>query len=161
MVAAADTAAVNDSTTESARDQSAGIIVSSMKWAAAAAIIPVPYLDLVGLAAVQLNMVKDITKAYGQPAESEVIRGLITALIGTLAPVSASGALVGSALKTIPGAGSVLGSVSVAAFGSAATYAVGKVFVRHFEKGGSIKDFHPEAVKEELKKDFAKAKKEH
>jgi uncharacterized protein (DUF697 family) len=156
----ADTTAVNDSSSETTQDQSATIIVSAMKWAAAASIIPVPYLDLVGLAAVQLNMVKDLAKVYGQPPESEILRGLISTLIGTLAPVSVSGALVGSSLKTIPGAGSVLGSVSVAAFGSAATYAIGKVFVMHFEKGGTVKNFSVESVKEELKRDFAKAKKE-
>lgn len=153
-------AEVNDVNVESPQDQAAQIISSSIKWGAAASIIPVPYLDLVGLAAVQLSMVKDITRAYGQEPKSEVIRGLISTLLGTLAPTAVSGALVGSSLKFIPIGGSLLGSVSLAAFGSAATYAVGKAFVRHFENGGSLEDFSVESVKEDLKKDFSKAKKD-
>lgn len=145
---------------ESSQDQAASIISSSVKWGAAASVIPVPYLDLVGLAAVQLSMVKDITRAYGQEPKNETIRGLISTLLGTLAPSVVSGALVGSSLKLIPFSGSLLGSVSLAAFGSAATYAVGKAFVRHFEGGGTLDNFSVEAIKDDLKKDFSKAKKE-
>jgi uncharacterized protein (DUF697 family) len=85
---------------------------------------------------------------------------LISTLLGTLAPSAVSGALVGSSLKLIPFSGSLLGSVSLAAFGSAATYAVGKAFVRHFEGGGTLDNFSVEAIKDDLKKDFSKAKKE-
>jgi uncharacterized protein (DUF697 family) len=143
-----------------AQDKAVAAISTSVKWAAAASMIPLPYVDMLGLAAVQLSMVKDIADAYGQPAKSEVIRGLIASMLGTLTPVAASSVLVGSSLKLIPGAGSLLGSVSVAAFGAAATYAVGKSFVKHFEKGGSLDNFNPESIKEDLKKDFAKGKKD-
>ena len=153
-------AAVNDIPQESAQDQSARIISNAVKWGAAASIIPVPYLDLIGLAAVQLNMVKDIARAYEQDPKSEVVRGLISTMLGTLTPYAASGALVGSSLKFIPGGGSLLGSISLAAFGSAATYAVGKAFVKHFAQGGTVDNFSVDAVKEDLQKDFAKAKKE-
>lgn len=149
---------VNEETLENSQDRAAKAISTSVKWAAAASVIPVPYLDLLGLAAVQLGMVKDIAEAYGQEPKAEVTRGLISALLGTLAPTAASGALVGSSLKFVPFGGSLLGSISVAAFGAAATYAVGKVFVRHFESGGTIDDFSVEAVQEDLKKDFAAAK---
>lgn len=148
----------NGEVLESSQDQAARAISSSVKWAAAASVIPVPYLDLVGLAAVQLGMVKDIAVAYGHEPKTEVTRGLISALLGTLTPAAVSGALVGSSLKVIPFSGSLLGSVSVAAFGSAATYAIGKAFVRHFENGGSIDNFSVDAVKDDLKNDFEAAK---
>jgi uncharacterized protein (DUF697 family) len=153
-------AEATDVSVENSQDQAAQIIASSVKWAAAASIIPVPYLYLVGLAAVQLTMVKDITRAYGQEPKTEITRGLISTLLGTLAPSAVSGALVGSSLKFIPFSGSLLGSVSLAAFGSAATYAVGKAFVRHFENGGTLDNFSVEAIKEDLKQDFSKAKKD-
>lgn len=159
MVAETADTQADDVNLESSQDQAARIISSSVKWAAAASIIPVPYLDLVGLAAVQLRMVKDITRAYGLEPETKTTRALISTLLGTLAPSAASGALVGSSLKLIPVGGSLLGSVSLAAFGSAATYAVGKAFVRHFEGGGTMDDFSVEAIKDDLKKDFSNAKK--
>lgn len=153
-------ATVNEVNTESAQEQAARIIASSVKWGAAASIVPVPYLDLVGLGAVQYSMIRDIARAYDQEPQSEMVRGLVSTLLGTLTPFAASGALVGSSLKFIPGGGSLLGSVSLAAFGSAATYAIGKTFVRHFEGGGTMDNFSADAIKEDLKKDFSKAKKE-
>lgn len=149
---------MNEEILESSQDRAAVVISNSVRWAAAASVIPVPYLDLLGLAAVQLGMVKNIAEAYGQEPKAELTRGLISSLLGTLAPTVASGALVGSSLKFVPFSGSLLGSVSVAAFGAAATYAVGKVFVRHFENGGTVDNFSVEAVQDDLRKDFAAAK---
>jgi len=65
--------------------------------------------------------------------------------------------LVGSSLKLIPGGGTLLGSASVAAFSAAATYAIGKVFVRHFENGGTLQNFSAEKIQDELKDEFASA----
>jgi hypothetical protein len=44
------------------------------------------------------------------------------------------------------------------AFGSAATYAIGKIFVRHFEADGTLASFSAEAVEADLKQEFATAK---
>jgi len=54
--------------------------------------------------------------------------------------------------------GSVIGAVSFSAFGAAASYAIGKIFVRHFEAGGTIESFQPEFVEEDLKKEFKAAR---
>jgi ABC-type branched-subunit amino acid transport system permease subunit len=51
-----------------------------------------------------------------------------------------------------------VGSVGLAAFGSAATYAIGKIFVAHFDQGGTVKSFSAEAIEADLKKAFAAAK---
>ncbi|MEZ5671856.1 MAG: hypothetical protein R3E08_05540 [Thiotrichaceae bacterium] len=42
--------------------------------------------------------------------------------------------------------------------GGAATYAIDKVFVQHFESGGTFLDFDPEAVREHFAAEFAKGK---
>jgi hypothetical protein len=39
-------------------------------------------------------------------------------------------------------------------FCGASTYAVGKIFVRHFESGGTFLNFNPEQVKEAFQKEF-------
>ena len=138
--------------------ESAQVIATAVKWSAAAAVVPVPYLDLLALGAVQVKMVRDLAQAYGLDAESETLKGVISALLGTLAPAAISGGLLGSALKVVPVGGTIIGSVGLAAFGSAATYAIGKVFVAHFEKGGTLKSFSAEAIEADLKKEFAAAK---
>ncbi len=42
-------------------------------------------------------------------------------------------------------------------FGAAATTALGKIFVRHFETGGTLEDLEPEAVKESLRGEVEEA----
>ena len=124
----------------------------------AATVLPVPFFDLVALGVVQVKMVRDLAKVYGVDDNSETLKSVISALLGTLAPAAVSGGLFGSALKLIPVGGSIVGSVGLAAFGSAATYAIGKVFVAHFERGGTLKSFSAEEVEADLKKEFADAK---
>ena len=41
---------------------------------------------------------------------------------------------------------------------AAATYAIGKVFVNHFEGGGTLANFSPEAVKADLKREYEGAR---
>ncbi|MFK7829709.1 MAG: YcjF family protein [Congregibacter sp.] len=139
--------------------EAAKIIASSVKWSAAAAVIPVPFLDLAALGAVQVKMVRSLATAYDKDPNSQSLQGVISALLGTLVPTVASGALVGPSLKwAMPGVGSLLGSVSIAAFGSASTYAIGKVFVKHFDNGGTLDDFSAESVEADLKGEFDSAK---
>ena len=138
--------------------EAARVISTAVKWSAAAAIVPVPYFDLLALGAVQVKMVRDLARVYGLEAEGETLKGVISALLGTLAPAAISGGLLGSALKVIPIGGTIVGSVGLAAFGSAATYAIGKIFVAHFDQGGTVKSFSAEAIEADLKKEFAAAK---
>ena len=103
-------------------------------------------------------MISDLSQAYGQPVRTEAVRGVVSVLLGTLLPAGVTGALLGSGVKTVPVVGTILGMASMAAFGAAASYAIGRVFVRHFEKGGSLESFSADAVKDELKAEFSKAK---
>ncbi|MGJ8606165.1 MAG: YcjF family protein [Marivita sp.] len=138
--------------------QAARVISSAVKWSAAAAIVPIPVVDLIALGAVQVKMVRDLAHVYGVDADSETLQSVVSALLGTLASATISGGLLGSSLKVVPVGGTILGSVGLAAFGSAATYAIGKIFVAHFEKGSTVSSFSAEAVEAELKQEFAAAK---
>ena len=135
------------------------IVANAVKWSAAAAVVPLPYVDLVSLGAVQVTMVRDLAKLYGVAARDETIKTAISALLGTLGPAAISGSLLGSSLKLIPGGGTLLGSAGLAATGSAATYAIGQVFISHFENGGSVADLDPEAKADEVKANVDRAKK--
>jgi len=61
-------------------------------------------------------------------------------------------------LKFIPGGGTIIGSVGISVFGAASTYAIGKVFVRHFEGGGTISSLSADSIKDDLEKEFSSAK---
>jgi uncharacterized protein (DUF697 family) len=151
-------------TTDSAVTASAGdrhelaakIISSAVAWSAGAGAIPVPIIDLVALAAVQTRMLIDLSELYGQAFRKESARATVSVLLGTLLPGTVTGALIGSAAKTVPVTGTLAGMASMATFGAAATYAIAKVFVRHLEGGGSLASFSPQAVKDDLAAEFAK-----
>ncbi len=133
------------------------IISSAVKWSAAAGIVPIPVVDLIALATVQGKMVADLSSLYGERPSNEVARGLVAVLLGSIAPTGLTGALLGSGVKAMPVFGAILGAVSMAGFSSAATYAIGKIFVRHFEQGGTLANFSADAVAEDLKAEFSKA----
>ena len=139
-------------------EAAARIISSAARWSAASGAIPVPVVDMVALAGVQAKMIIDLSQLYGHRASGEVTRGLVSVLLGTLLPAGATGALLGSGSKLVPGWGWVVGMASLATLGAAATYAIGKIFVRHFESGGTLANFSAEAVQEDLKAEFSKAK---
>ncbi len=139
-------------------DQAGKIISDAMKWSVAASVIPVPNLDLVGIAAVQANMVSDIAKIYGSSLPKQAVKATVSVLLGTLAPVGATSVVVGSTVKFWPGYGSLIGGISLAGFAAASTYAIGKVFVGHFENGGTLADFDVKSVTAKLKEEFSKAK---
>jgi lipoate-protein ligase A len=46
----------------------------------------------------------------------------------------------------------------MSAIGGAATYAIGRVFIQHFESGGTFLDFNPEKVREYFKEQFERGK---
>lgn len=133
------------------------IVSSALGWSAAAGFVPIPILDAAALAAVQAKMVVDLSALYGEKPSNELARGVVSVLLGTLAPLKLTGLALGSGAKTIPVIGTVIGALSMAGFGTAATYAVGKIFIRHFERGGTIASLDADAVKEDLKAEFAKA----
>ncbi|MEO5344238.1 MAG: DUF697 domain-containing protein [Gammaproteobacteria bacterium SHHR-1] len=152
------TTAATEKTETDLHAKSARVIASAVKWSAAAAVVPVPYVDLLALASVQVKMVRDLARVHGQDAGDETLPGVISALLGTLVPASLSTGLLGSSLKVIPGGGSLIGSLGMAAFASASTFAIGKIFVIHFAKGGTLSNFSAEAVEDDLKKEFSAAK---
>ncbi|MEX0740478.1 MAG: DUF697 domain-containing protein [Pseudohongiella sp.] len=136
-------------------EKASAIISNKCKWSAAAGFIPVPYVDLAGLAAVQVKMVSELTHLYGRTVKQDAIKTTVATLLGTLATGGLAAPVAFTTLKIIPGLGSVAGGVSLGALGAAATYAVGKVFVNHFEGGGTLSNFDVDKVKDDLKNEFS------
>lgn len=111
--------------------------------------IPVPIIDFLGLLGTQRVMLWRLSKLYGIPFSQNLARALLTTLMTSVASVVGS-PIVGSMLKAIPGIGTIVGGSSMAALGGAATYAVGKVFQKHFENGGNLENFDPDKAKQEF-----------
>lgn len=118
---------------------------------------PIPIVDLVGLTAVQVDLVRSLAKKYDVPFKKNVTKTLVAALIGGVLPVGAV-PLFASLVKFIPVVGLMTGVVSMSLLGGASTYALGKVFSAHFASGGTLLDFKVDKVQAGFKEQFEKGK---
>ena len=120
-------------------------------------LIPAPLLDLSALTITQMNMLRSLSEYYGQPFDDTDTKSLITSLIGGSLPVI--GVLgLSSFAKLLPGVGTLAGSASLSLTAGAVTYAVGQVFIMHFEQGGSLEDFDVKQAKAYFEQEFKAGK---
>ncbi|MCG7534124.1 DUF697 domain-containing protein [Pseudoalteromonas sp. OOF1S-7] len=161
--AAAEAAAKQDSVSVEVenREAVAHIIVDKYtKWSFGTGLIPVPAIDLVALTGVQIKMISEIAKVYGQSYSDNKIRGTVSAVIGGSFPQSLGGAGLSSFLKSVP----IIGTLSAIAFmpvvSAASTNAVGSTFIRHFENGGTLLDLNLASIKGDISEIAAKYRKD-
>jgi uncharacterized protein (DUF697 family) len=125
------------------------IIKKHVLWSTGAGLIPIPVADLAAVTAVQVSMLEDLTRLYGVEYSESVLKGFITALTGGMAAQ-----LGASAIKAIPGLGSLIGGVSMSVMSGASTYAVGQVARRQFHDAGDLRKVDMTAVRKEYKKEY-------
>ena len=101
--------------------------------------VPAPVIDMIGITAVQLNMLRKISEIYEVPFTRNIVKTLLSALVGGVAPTKAAAGAAGLALKFVPGAGTVVALATVPAYYD--YYAVGRIFVEHFESQGTFLTF--------------------
>ena len=98
--------------------------------AAAAAVVPLPFVDMAALLPTQAAMLIGISRAFGLTLERAQVMQLITTALGCMAMVMAGGWALGSVLKFIPGPGSVMGAVVNASVAGAMTRTLGRAYIR-------------------------------
>lgn len=97
--------------------------------------IPIPILDTLSITSLQIWMIKEISKTYNIPFKKHFAKSLIGALIGSLGSYSL--------LKVVPVFGISLGGSAFSISAASATYALGRVFMQHFDQGGTLLNFDP------------------
>ena len=118
-------------------------------WGGAAGLIPLPLVDVVAVSGVQLQLLRRLSQMYGVPFSENMGKSVLASLIGSMIPAT-SGMGVTSALKGVPIIGA-LSSLVMPTLSAGATYAIGKVFVEHFDSGGTLLDFNPPDYREFIK----------
>jgi uncharacterized protein (DUF697 family) len=127
-------------------EQANKIIRRYSYYGAAGGFLPLPVIDIALVAGVQAKMISEVAKLYGITFKKEAVKGTIAALIGGTLPAVGRQAVMwagSSALKAIPFAGTILGTVASTFIAGATTRAVGRVYTMHFESGGTLLDFDP------------------
>lgn len=126
-------------------------------YAGGLGLVPVPVFDLAAIAAVQLVMVKKLARQYDVPMRGDRGKAAISALLGSIVPTGLGYSVAGVLVRNVPVVGGVLGMFTTGGFASASTYAVGRVFIQHFESGGTFLDFDPDKVRAHFEAEFKKA----
>jgi len=142
-----------DSTTQRA-DAAHLVEHTYVPLAVGAGILPLPLLDIAAVMGVQLKMLSEVSQVYGKPFAESRAKSVISALVGGVT----SGALAASFIKALPGVGSAMGGISLSLAAGATTYAIGHVFIRHYENGGTLVDFEPQKAKDLFREQLDRGK---
>ena len=146
-VAAPDASAA----TSGNRDEVASKLVERFAlWSGVAGLVPVPIIDVLAVAGIQLQMLRRISQIYEVPFTENSGKAVLASLAGTMIPTT-SGIGAASMLKTVPIAGMLASAFVMPALSAGATYAIGKVFIQHFASGGTLLDFNPPDYREFIK----------
>lgn len=127
---------------ERSLDQRAKGIIERYMWAAggAAAVSPLPFLDLAAGSAITVKMVMELARVYRQDIDLQIAVNLLGQLgknllgiLGVSAATPAVTAAVASLLKTVPGAGTIAGGALQGVVQALITRWIGAVFMAYFK----------------------------
>jgi len=117
-----------------------------------AGMLPVPIFDVVAISGIQLKLIADLSRLYEVPFARHRAQAIMLSLLGGIGSFSLATGIIGSLLKTLPGAGSLIGAATLPVTATALTYAVGHVFIEHFESGGTLLDFDTGVAKRQFER---------
>lgn len=155
--AAGDTAP-NAEVTSARHAHAQHIVRQNAVWAFGAGAVPVPLLDVLGIAAVQLRMVKQLCLVYRVEFREQDAKNLIASLMASLGSVAVGAGLMGSLLKALPLVGQTMGGAAVAITAGASVHAIGNVFIRHFDAKGTLQSLDTARMRGYFREEFEKAK---
>ncbi len=121
--------------------------------------VPIPPLAMALILANNLTMLKRLSSIYDVKFSKDAGKAAISSFLAGCGTVSISGRLIWGLSTALPVAAPVISMVTIPIFGAAATYAVGHLFIQHFESGGTFLTFDPEKVKGHYAKLFAEGEK--
>ncbi|MGH8549245.1 MAG: YcjF family protein [Methylococcales bacterium] len=131
-----------------------------MLGALSVGLVPFPLVDMGILAGIQLKMLHSLAKLYGVKFSSEVGKAFIASVLGGGTTFVLSSSVARLAVKSLPAYGWAACLIGTSVFGGASTYAIGKVFIQHFESGGTFLTFDPRKVKGYYAQQYEEGKEE-
>jgi uncharacterized protein (DUF697 family) len=133
-------------------------VANCCNWASFAGFIPLPAIDIAIITGIQTLMIKKLCKLYGVAFKKEMVTAVVAGLASSGIGTVLSGKLATNLLNPIPFVGTILGATTLSVVSYASTYAIGKVFIKHFESQGTVEDFMVENYKSFFETKFALAK---
>jgi uncharacterized protein (DUF697 family) len=106
-------------------------------YAAMGGLFPLAVVNVAGVTAIVLRMVKQLSDIYEVPFERERTRSIVIGLMGGAVPTGLGAAAASTLAFAVPG-GAVVGLAVSSITAAALTRGIGLVFVDHFENGAMV-----------------------
>lgn len=133
------------------------IVKRNALYSAGVGIFPMPVVNVAGVAALQIKMLRELAAHYDVPFREDRVKSIVSALLGGVVSARLGYGLAGT-ISALPLVGPIVGIATLPFFAGAATWAIGKVFIQHFASGGTFLDFDPDKVRGYFKEQYGKAK---
>jgi uncharacterized protein (DUF697 family) len=121
-------------------------------------VVPIPPLGVALIIANGLKMLHKLSTIYEIEFKKDVGKAAVSSFLAACGTYSISGRLVWGLGTVLPAAVPVIAVVTRPALAAALMYVMGKIFIQHFESGGTILTFDPEKVREHYAELFASGK---
>ncbi len=108
-------------------------------YAAMGGLFPLPIVNVVGITAIILRMVKQLSDLYGVPFERDRTRSLVIGLMGGAVPTGLGTVTASTLAFVVPGP-ALFGLGVTAITAAALTRGIGLVFIESFESGAMSLD---------------------
>ena len=124
-----------------------------------AGLIPSALVDVVAITILEVKMIGDLAGAYNFPVPHRLVRyKVLISLIASLGSVYLS-IRMNAALKDAPLVGYMFSAGMLSITGGAAVYAVGKIFQKHYESGGTFLSSDNSVLRRYFKEKYQEGKK--
>ena len=134
------------------------VVMATAATAFGEGFIPIPFSDCLAIIPTQLGMLAGITAFFGINVSKNLLKTLVTTIVGEAGATIAGRAVVARLLKLIPGCGSAIGGAISGATASIITVALGEAYIAIMKMiaTGEIseKDLGDKKVQEKMKKIF-------
>jgi uncharacterized protein (DUF697 family) len=120
------------------------IVERHANLSAVGGIIPLPILNIAGITAIVVRMVRMLSKLYGVPFERNRARATVIGLMGGVMPTGLATVASSTLVLFLPGT-NLIGLAVSSVTASACARGIGQMFIEHFENGSTLIDF-PSAV---------------
>ena len=127
-------------------------------WAAGASIIPIPMIEVVTNTTMQIHMIAQLCDFYDVKFSDQAVKAAIGTFVGVVVPAGGIGASAYLAARSVPLIGPVLGFTTAPFLAGGMTWAIGRVFAWHFDRGGTMIDFDAESATERFRREFEAGK---
>ena len=120
--------------------------------------IPSFVIEVTGVTGIEVKMIRDLAEIYEFPVPHKLVAyKILISVIGSILPFYLA-ARMRSAVKGLPLFGHVVYVSFLSATNGAAVYAVGKIFQRHYESGGTFLSSNNSTIRSYFKERYEEGK---